>query len=74
MARRSSGATMQQRTRTIAVLAVTQALCLAAGLWIQHQFLSALARSEREAATASQVAGEFDEQVSGENKLAAHAL
>jgi len=74
LARRSSGEDMQQRTRTIAVLAVTQALCLAAGLWIQHQFLSALARSEREAATAAQVAGEFDEQVSGENKLAAHAL
>lgn len=65
---------MQQRTRTIAVLAVTQALCLAAGLWIQHQFLSALARSEREAASAAQAAGEAEFEVSGENQLAAHAL
>lgn len=65
---------MQQRTRTIAVLAVTQALCLAAGLWIQHQFLSALARSEQDAASAAQVSGELHSGVSGENQLAAHAL
>jgi HD-GYP domain-containing protein (c-di-GMP phosphodiesterase class II) len=73
LARRSSGATMQQRTRTIAVLAVTQALCLAAGLWIQHQFLSALARSERDTASVAQATG-GEYEVSDENRLAAHAL
>lgn len=65
---------MQQRTRTIAVLAVTQAVCLAAGLWIQHQFLAALAKSDRDAAAAARAAGETGEFVQGESQLAAHAL
>ena len=58
---------MQQRTRTIAVLAVTQALCLAAGLWIQQQFLHALSRSEG-AASAAPAGGSL------ENRFAAHLL
>lgn len=64
---------MQQRTRTIAVLAVTQAACLAAGLWIQQQFLSALSQSERAAA----VVGSGDVESLGpgiENRAVAHVL
>jgi HD-GYP domain-containing protein (c-di-GMP phosphodiesterase class II) len=61
---------MQQRTRTIAVLAVTQAACLAAGLWIQQQFLTALSRDEGVSAAVA-VAGS---SAHAENRLAAHAL
>ena len=61
---------MQQRTRTIVVLAVTQAACLAAGLWIQQQFLTALSHDEGGSAAVA-VAGS---STSAENRLAAHAL
>lgn len=64
---------MHQRTRTIAVLAITQAACLAAGLWIQQQFLSALSQSERAAA----VVGSGDVESLGpgvENRAVAHVL
>lgn len=47
---------MQQRTKTIAVLAVTQAVCLAAGLWIQQSVLSAMANAGKRRSDAAAAA------------------
>lgn len=38
---------MQQRTRTVLILAAAQAACLAAGLWVHQQLERAVAASER---------------------------
>lgn len=64
---------MQQRSRTIAVLAVTQAACLAAGLWIQQQFLTALERTEAAQLSGAAV-GELGMGPVVENRFVAHAL
>lgn len=65
---------MQHRTRTILVLAATQAFCLAAGLWIQQQFLTALDRSAAEPQQASTAVGSDVWSFAGESRLAAHGL
>ena len=64
---------MPHRTRTILVLAATQAFCLAAGLWIQQQFLTALRTSGGSQNPSAAAVGE-SAPVAAENRMAAHAL
>ncbi|REJ72795.1 MAG: HD domain-containing protein [Planctomycetota bacterium] len=68
---------MTQRTKTVLALALTQAACLAAGLWIQHQFLAAVATStplvgEESEAGAAGPAGKTT--APGDSRLAIHLL
>ncbi len=62
---------MQQRTKTIAVLTVTQAVCLAAGLWIQQSVFAAMANmgTPRRNAAADGPAG-----LPPSSRLAVHGL
>lgn len=61
---------MQQRTKTIAVLSVAQAVGLAAGLWIQHSVLDAMRRQHAaDGGAATSVA-----ELPASTRLAVHGL